>query len=212
MAPASKASTTPTAAPSARKERQVHLRRRRSLHDRRRKMPIIDVTKEPLENLSRRWHGRALPYFVWLRVLRPLLLLGFWAAVLAYAWLQVADVLQEPAPLESFRTYGLALAATLAIVLVLLLLRSRRRGRQPASVRRTSVDEVARYAHLPVETLTDWQGSALLSVEHDETGRMRHARKVAPGSTVPGGLDELGPYIAQQRAAAPKRRARLETA
>ena len=179
----------PRAPPSARQEHQLHLKRRRSLRDRRRRMPIIDVTKEPLRNLSRRWHRRALPYFLWLRVLRPLLLLAFWSGVVAYAWLQISGVVQQPAIWQEFKDHGLALAALLALALVALSLRSRSRGGKARAVGRASVDEVARYARLPVDELTDWQGSSLLSVEHDETGRMRHARKVQPGDTTPARLE-----------------------
>ncbi len=156
-------------------------------------MPIIDVAKEPLEKLASRWHRRALPYFLWLRILRPLSLLSLWAIAMVYAWQELTAAILHPTLWHDLPAYvcGIALLGVLAGIMAIASLRrlQRSEGLQPPP--QTSVDEVARYAGLPPDSLADWQSSALLSVEHDEQGRMRHALAVSPGDTVPAGLHDF---------------------
>jgi len=168
------------------------VRRRPSLPERRRRMPIIDVAGEPLDKLQTHWRRGALPYFLWFRVLRPLTLLGLWVAVAAYAWVKISGVAMSSAIWQVVLWGSPGLLAVLLFALTAPLLRGLARRKAPHPVQDASVSQLARYARLPAKKLSDFQRkSTLLSVEHDEHGYIRVLRQVEPGNTVPAGLDYL---------------------
>ena len=171
--------STPISSPKASPRRQP----RKSLDAKRRKMPIIDVAKVPLETMEQHWDRRALPYFVWLRVMRPLLLAAVWLAAIGYAWYQLKDINESSSVLAELRLYGMIVLVMLVSAVVFALMRNRSKPAAFAPQERASVREVAEFADLPPQRLSAWQDLSLVSVEHDDHGRVVSARTVQPGHT-----------------------------
>ncbi|MFV0681552.1 hypothetical protein [Ottowia sp.] len=176
--------------PSLQTERQARLQRERQrLQAKRNRMPIIDVTRDPLEKLSGRWQQRALPYFLWFRFGRPVLLCAAWAAALVYAWKNLQIFSEDPTALSELGLYGVIVL----IVMLLVIAYAQARGKAPPRKFRppetTSVREVADFAELPTRYLSAWQDLPLVTVEHDAQGRVRDAHTVSPGQTRPAPLE-----------------------
>ena len=174
---------------SSRSSPQSYDERRARLQAKRAQMPIIDVTREPWEQVFRRWQRHALPYYLWFRFLRPLLLTTVWLGVLVYIWRHVELFNEDPGALPELGIYGVLVLVVALAVVTYAAVRGKARPRKYKKHTETSVREVAEFAALPTQFLSDWQDLPIVTVEHDARGRILDARTANPGETRPAPLD-----------------------
>lgn len=181
-------SSLPADSPSARNRR---VGRRKPLRGRSDKMPVIDYAREPLDKLLQRWRGQGMVFFLWLRFVRPLILLALWSMAVIYAVGQYSGLTNESKTRQSLLLCVVIVLGVLLATVVLTGLTNLTAPRIRRSKRGASIEDVSRYAGLSPTELTDWQSCNLLLVEHNTAGRLDVVRPVEPGQTQPGALEPL---------------------
>ena len=140
-------------------------------------MPIIDVAREPMEQLRRQAPRRALWLFVWLKVLRPIGVAGLWLLAVRYAWLRLFGTPDELPLWQQGTLYAGALLAIVLAMLVLVRLRHREaRGDAASGFPPSTTDELSTLTNVPVDELEQWQQAQRLVVHHDDDGKVQGAQ------------------------------------
>ncbi|QEI07526.1 poly-beta-1,6-N-acetyl-D-glucosamine biosynthesis protein PgaD [Pigmentiphaga aceris] len=146
--------------------------------------PILDAARVSLDAIRQnRSAPAALVLFLWLRVVRPLLVTVFWIGVFAYSWRHFFK------PTENLNDYHLLLvygAIILGIFFIMLLMGPWRREAQQTEarnymIRRSSTAELAEFAALGSQRVSRWQRARRLLAHHDRKGRLRHAADLDTG-------------------------------
>lgn len=145
--------------------------------------PIIDQTDLPLST----WMRIAGPIvgaarYLWLKVLRPLMLLGVWGAFLIYLYWDFFMALSgSAADLRFLVLTGVAITALLgAMLLIARAVRNReddenQQSDTAAMAQPVRVQEMAAVAKVPVRQLSLWQRARSVVALHDDKGHFRAA-------------------------------------
>jgi poly-beta-1,6-N-acetyl-D-glucosamine biosynthesis protein PgaD len=161
----------------------------------RRDAPILDAARVPLQTIldnNPKVKGWAL--FLWLRVVRPLLVIALWVFALGYS------IRHFFRPTQQLDEYGLLLfyaAVVVGIFILMLMLapvrRSALRGDEFASqARRSTPEELAAYAALADQRLSRWRFTRRLLAHHDKQGRLRHAADLDSGLAAASPMGSIG--------------------
>ena len=143
---------------------------------------VIDVAQVPLEELRRHAPRRALWLFLWLKLLRPLVVASLWLLALRYAWARLVGAPEELPVWQQGFLYS-AIVAILVLMMVLVRLRQREVEQERASFFATStLEEISTAANVSAEDLEQWQQAQRLVVHHDADGGVASAE----GAQVPG--------------------------
>ncbi len=171
--------------------------------------PILDAARVSLADFRRSQPAwKAYLKYAWLRALRPLLVLVFWAGVLLYVW---RHFFATTGALGDVSLLALYAAIVLVIILGMLLLAPVRRLLQaseegePRDPRDDTAPAVADFAKVPAGRLSRWRQARSLRVRHDRKGWLQEAEEApaavaAPSAPTP---DEASAMRAGGDAAAP---------
>lgn len=146
------------------------------------KEPIIDNTDLPLSTWLRVSGPAGAGRWLWLTILRPLLLVAVWAAFMFFVYW---DFFMTTAESTEDRRFLLICAIGVCILAAVMLITARlvrnRGARQedapdaPAAARPVEVQDVAAVARVPVREMSLWQRARSLVAMHDEEGQFRAA-------------------------------------
>ncbi len=161
-----------------------------------RQEPILDASRVPLSTLmARRQPVAAVASWIWLRVLRPLLVIMFWLAIAAYAYRHFFGPIEETDDYTLLAYYGLLVVCIFAAMLLLAPLR--RKADRVSEVgphpRRDTGKAVAVYTDVSAEHLSTLQDAKRVVVEHDDNARMRAGADLDTGPKQPGPAVEPKP-------------------
>lgn len=140
--------------------------------------PILDAARVSLKTFrqNKPWYS-AWGLFLWLRVVRPLLVITFWVAVLGYAVRHFFKPTERLNDYSLLAVYGAVILGIFVMMLILAPLRreAQRNDEQAAHARRSTPAELAAYAELNAKRLSRWKLTRRLLAYHDKRGRLRHA-------------------------------------
>lgn len=161
--------------------------------------PVLDAARMPLSAFMRHKSPQnAMLMFLWLRLLRPLLLSAFWVGLAFYAWHHFFSVWRPTEGTNLLTLYALSVLCIFALMLLLAPFRRRviadeeTRGRAPDS----TVAQLAAYTALAPQRLTLWQRARRLVVQHDREGRVTDAADL---DTEPAALAAASATAARKR-------------
>ena len=157
--------------------------------------PILDAARVPLRTLldnNSRYRGWAL--YLWLNVVRPLLVITLWVLAFGYA------IRHFFRPTEQLGEYRLLLfygAVIVGIFIIMLMLAPARRSslrldEYASQARRSTPEELAAYAALSNRRLTRWRFTRRLLAHHDKHGRLRHAADLDSGLAAASPIGSIG--------------------
>lgn len=154
---------------------------RRALSQRRAEMPIIDAARAPMSSLKRKWPGRAVFIYLWLRIVRPLAVTLFWLLVVRYAWSHLFGVPDDLPVAQQIALYSVAVLVILLVMLALAPLRRREVQREPTgNTAPAPLEDISEFTNVGPDQLADWQQAQRLVVHHDDDGLLDHADPKAP--------------------------------
>ena len=140
--------------------------------------PIIDAARVPLSAFRENQPGRkAYAMYLWLHVLRPLLLVAFWIGVAFYCWRHFFEPSRSIDDTALLTLYGVLVGVILVVMLVLAPLRRKVVEDEDSSMQPldSPMSKIAESAGVPADRLSGWQQARRLSVLHDEDGRVSQA-------------------------------------
>lgn len=153
----------------------VRQRSAQRLERRREEMPIIDQALAPPDKLKKRhpWS------YVWLRVLRPVLLGVFWIVALRYVW---RHLISDPDDLPIEQQIALYTVAVVVIIVAMLLLAPIRRREVQEELERSTfsssavdTSSMSDFTNVTADELEDLQYAQRLVVYHDAHGAIDRA-------------------------------------
>jgi poly-beta-1,6-N-acetyl-D-glucosamine biosynthesis protein PgaD len=157
--------------------------------------PILDAALVPLKTYreNKPWYS-AYGLFLWLRVVRPLLTIAFWVAVVAYT---VRHFFRPTEQMDDYRLLAVYGAVIIGIFIIMLMLAPVRRGAQrneefASLARRSTPAELAAYAELSNQRLSRWKFTRRLIAHHDKQGRLRHASDLDSGLAAASPIGAIG--------------------
>ncbi|CAN5549691.1 hypothetical protein BH10PSE18_BH10PSE18_38090 [soil metagenome] len=139
--------------------------------------PILDASRVPLkafrENKST---TSAYLMYLWLHLLRPLVLVMFWVGIAFYAWHHFFEPTDDGGSLSLLAIYAVVIAVIFVVMLVAApIRRHQHEKKRRAHSSESPVDALAEFAQLPPQKLSHWQRGRRLVVQHDADGQLRHA-------------------------------------
>ena len=142
--------------------------------------PIIDAARVSMRDLHlNKPAWKATLVFLWLRLLRPILLVGSWMLMAIYTFHHFLVPTEQQ---DDERLLALYAAIVLIILLVMLLVAPLRwrlqkdedeAGALPSP---STVDELATHAHVAPVRLSRWRSVRRIVAHHDKHGNLRHAQ------------------------------------
>jgi len=157
--------------------------------------PILDAAHVPLQTFLDNYpKTKAWALFLWLRIVRPLLVIALWVFAIGYSirhFFRPTGQLGENALLLFYA------AVIVGIFVIMLLLapvrRSALRQEEYASqARRSTPEELAAYAALNDQRLSRWRFTRRLVAHHDKQGRLRHAADLDSGLAAASPIGSIG--------------------
>lgn len=144
---------------------------RRKLAARRAEMPVIDAARVPLGKLRERWPRLALAVFLWLKLVRPVVLTVCWLVVVRYAWAHFFGLPEDMPLWKQVTLYGVAVVVIVLSMLVLAPIRQREVDSElPPDEAESTLAAISEFAQVAQHDLERWQQAQRLVVRHDEHG------------------------------------------
>lgn len=147
---------------------------------------IIDATGEPLDHfLKREPTPRAIIDYIWLNVLRPVLVVLFWIVLAVYTYRHLFSL---PVVLENRWLLVLYISMVTLItfgMLYLALFRRRNPKLKRGANSHVSTGVVADSMNLPAEDLEQWQAARLVVAHHDGDGLLEKVDVLIDGDGKP---------------------------
>ncbi|MDP9898879.1 poly-beta-1,6-N-acetyl-D-glucosamine biosynthesis protein PgaD [Variovorax ginsengisoli] len=140
--------------------------------------PILDAARVSFKAFRENKSSiGAVSMYLWLRLLRPLLLVAFWIAVVLYAWYHFFTIADVQGSRSALGFCAVGIAVIFVVMLLIAPIRRHTHEKKPADAHaaRNSTAEIADYADLAPRNLLVWQQARRLVVEHDDDGRLRDA-------------------------------------
>ncbi|MES2530921.1 MAG: poly-beta-1,6-N-acetyl-D-glucosamine biosynthesis protein PgaD [Pseudomonadota bacterium] len=139
--------------------------------------PILDAARVPLKAFrENKPTFSAYAMYIWLHLLRPLVLVMFWVGAAFYAWRHFFEPTDDGEGLSLLAIYAVVIAVIFVVMLVVAPVRRRQHEKKRrAKASESSVDALAEFARLPPQKLSRWQRGRRLVVQHDADGQLRNA-------------------------------------